>query len=388
MTEEAGEYRQAIARALAAASSRATNLLPAEEARSRALRHAARPESQRQLFAANSGQESRIEVCKALIDESFAVRRQDPSRMLALAQSAYAMALMIEAAPGESLLVEDFRAEALATLATAHRHLGGMRDAASCWEALDHRIAEVEISAHARAVVLAYKAAFHRVQRDRLQQAACLREARDLFTKLGQPDRAGLLGLTYGHLHWDDGRYREAFTAVVDVAATLEADTEPERFADVFQALALSIDALGHPVEALLLLHNAREVWDRGRGSLHEARVRWLQARILVKLEQPAAAVQLFEGVRTAFAKASLPLPVAQVSVEQALAYLRLGQPEEVERVALESYPVFLSQDLPHEATLALLLFVKAAKRRRTTERALGRLLTRLKTLAGQTTSS
>ncbi len=363
-------------------------MLVPEESRVRAIRHASRSPSERRLFAANSGQEGRAEVCRALIDASFGLRREDPGRMLDLAEAAVQLANGLPERPGWSMVLADLQLEARANLANAYRLCGKAREAAECWSATASLLASDLVSPLTRAHAQALKSIFHRIQNDRAQQSACLEEASAIYRRLGQPDRLGLVDLTRGHLRWTEGDFEGALACTTSAAEHLSETSEPERFADVIQALGLTVDALGHPMEALLLLHNTREVWERGRGSLYEARVRWLQARILLRLDQPVAAVQLFERVRTTFAKASLPLAAAQVSVEQALAHLRLGQPEEVERVALESYPVFLSQDLPHEATLALLLFVKAAKRRRTTERALERLLLRLRTLAGNPTSS
>ena len=101
---------------------------------------------------------------------------------------------------------------------------------------------------------------------------------------------------------------------------------------------------------------------------LANLRYGWIRGRIATAERDFAAAKEHFEKVRDEFISAGVGYDAALVSLDLALACLRLGKPEVVKQLTEEMLPIFASQDIHREALAALRLFQEAVQHEILTE--------------------
>ncbi|MFN7960778.1 MAG: hypothetical protein U0002_05845 [Thermoanaerobaculia bacterium] len=117
--------------------------------------------------------------------------------------------------------------------------------------------------------------------------------------------------------------------------------------------LGLARQAVGwiRPLEALADEHAPAKL---------RLQVRWAIGRIFLEAGSPEGAAEALEEVCDAFTHQGLMRDAALSGLDLALAYLRARRHKDVRQLAQHLYPVFVHEQIPNEASAALLLFTKA----------------------------
>ena len=154
---------------------------------------------------------------------------------------------------------------------------------------------------------------------------------------------------------------------------------DPALLLSAMHTLVTYLDEAGYSQHAAGLLERLRELHEAAPGDLNLIRLRWLEGKIAAGLGKQVEARAALNGVRREFLAKGMLYDAAVVALELAALYAEAGWTFEVEKLAEEMYPVFISRDLPREASATLLLFVDAVNRRAATAEWIRKLAADLK---------
>ena len=378
MKDQEEVYREAIEAALEAGGRLEGERLAPALAESIGAEHLRRSAAERLLYARNSPRVCRPEVVKWLLAQSFAARHTDPGRMLQLAEVSVELAEAMKEEAAWRGVLPTLRAEAWSHVANARRALGDLRGAEDALQRAQGYLEAGTSDILVGAWTCEVEAALHRARGAPLKDLQLREEAQRTYGLVGETGLRARTLLGLAHAYRKLLRLARGMGCLVQAGRDLSEASGGDDFGRLLHSLALHVLDRGYPHEALCVLRDARRVFARWFNSLMTARIHWLEARILAGLGHYAEEACLLEVVRKRFVEEKLAFTASQVSMELAAAYARLERIDLVEKLAEEMYPVFLSQELPVEATAALTLFVKAAKRHRLTA---GRIAAVLRTL-------
>jgi transcriptional regulator with XRE-family HTH domain len=270
-----------------------------------------------------------------------------------------------EALPGKGPWTSKVRWNAWAHLGNARRVAGELRAAEEafltsdrCWQI--GRRDPTRLLEQSR--VLAMKASLRLTQRR-------LPEALDLLEEALAADKRkvmrGTLLISKSRAVEELGDLDQA----IDLLHAAEAHVHRERDARLYMGLRRNlVDYLSKAKrheEAQALLPEVRALTQATGGALENVRLRWTEARIEAGLGHHQHAIQLYNQVRSEFARVGISYDTALVSLELALLYAERGSPEQVKALARHMVPIFQAQDVHREAHAALAVFRQAAEAER-----------------------
>lgn len=367
MGEHQGSYNRAFQAALQAMETAAASRAAPEGLRLTCDELDGLPQSQVRLLSRNSRRVSRPDVVLELIRRSDAHRFSDPRRMLRLATLAHTVACEIQRSLLPPGLVADLRAAALTAQGNAYKVLGDLRSAESSLLAA-HQAAAQGTGDPLVAARIRWIVAVVRERQGRFADALiALEEAIAEYRTVGDSVAAGQCMLSLCVVRRQLGDFPAAIRCAIEGAQSAAIIDEPELRIAAVQNVASCLVAIGEAGFPAALLEEIQDLYEALPGHLPLLRLRWLQGRIQASLRKPVEARVAFNAVRRTFLEMGLFLDAALVSLELAALYAEAGWPHEVERLAEEMYPVFLSRDLPREASAALLLFVEVVNERTAT---------------------
>lgn len=299
--------------------------------------------------------------------------------MLRAARAAMACAEALPSTGHLVALTADTRAEAWSSLANALRVRGNLREADEAWSSAQFHLVFGSGDPMLRARLLSLKGSL-RIEQRRLRQAIeLLEETRSLYISIEDRQEEAKTLLTLGRAYWMADRLEEAIAAAVSAASRCDGEKDPLIKVYAFQNLALYLEAAGQAREALAILERTEALFEETAGPLVKLRKRWVEGRLLARLDRLDEAISILDSVRQRFADLGLAFDAAQAALDLAVFYAQLGKMREVEQLATEMYPVFVSRDIPREATAALLLFAEAARAHTATVASITEVAERLK---------
>lgn len=319
-----------------------------------------RSAAHQRMLAANSRQVGRVEVVRELIRQSEALRFRSPSKMLRLARVAVAVADGLRGDLGSTETRIDSRAEAWACLANAQRILGELREAEDSFRQAEKHQAQGSGDPLVRAKLDWFKGALRRRQQQHAEAAELLTSAAQAYERLREAHLASRVLVTLGIAYHEAGDLGRAMQVALWGGRLADCWREPALVIGVMRNLVFYLHQAGRHEEAGHYLPFVRELIEAQDQPLEVLRLRWLEGKIALADGKKVEARAHFEGVRKGFVEQSMPYDAALVSLELALLYAESGWTADVERLASEMYPVFVSTDLPRETTASLLLFVRA----------------------------
>ena len=349
--------RAGLARALAGARAcpdPATAARLAEELLARSSQH-------RALLLRNQPKTTHPQVIRRLIAMSFALRKVDPERYLAAAQVAVEAAAALRPSRFERRLAADLRAEAWAQVANAHRVAGDLWAAQTAWRRVAFFQARGTADPQLAADLLRLKAGLLSAQRKFSQAVELLQEALDLYEQLGETHLAGRAQLILGIVHYHAGDPAEAYASTLEAIRLIDGGRDPDLALDAAHHLAGFLAECGHPATALKVMQRCDPLYRRG-SPLFRLRATWLKGRLYAAERQWSEAVLCLDRVRRAFIDREMSYDAALAALDLALVHAQQMRFDSVRRLAEEMYPVFIAQDIPREASAALLLFLQAAR--------------------------
>lgn len=334
----------------------------------------------RQLFA-RYPQLSHPKVVRDLVASSFALRRSDLQRGLRLARLAVACSLSALRRFPSPAIAWDLCAEALANLANYHRILGDFAAAELAFRRADRALGHGSGDASLEARLASLQSSLRRAQRRLPEAVRCLRQAIAIEADLGDREAEARL---HSKLAWthsvggdDDSAYREALRAL---AGLDPANDEEVYFEAVHNALGL-LHEIGLSRPALEMLRDFELTYGVLGGPLMELRGWWLKGRLHCDHEEWKEAEAYLQRASVGFRNYGLLFESAIAGLDLALVYAEQRNFFALARLAREMHAVFVSKDIPGEASAALLLFARSAQQMTATADSISALLERLRAL-------
>lgn len=372
-------YRIAIERAVLRAGAAARQSLAPERAVAFAEELLRRPGLGVKAFLRETPEARRPEVVEALAERCSAFFHEDEEAAWHAARCAVLVALALSIRRPGRVRAQDGRALAFGLLANAERLRGNYRAAEKAWRRAHHYRDLGSADPLLKARLYDLEASLRRGQRRFAQAEKLLRRASTLYQRLGHQHLAARATVKLGTVLFWHGKLEEAIRATLHGGRGIDVGREPIVAMAAFHNLVGFIAEAGAPAMALAMLDDGDLLYLLSRNPIDCVRALWLRGRLYAALEEEKAALACLARVKQEFVARALPYEAALASLELAVLHLKANRLGEVKALAEEMYPVFVAEQIPREASAALLLFVEAARREAATVEAVERLLADLK---------
>jgi hypothetical protein len=298
-----------------------------------------------------------------LAGRAFSFRHREPAEGLYWAWAAVQLAEALSAGKPFRAPLADARAEAWLQLANAQRIAGDLARAEASWRRVDAVLPAGTGDAVLAAEVALLKASLRRWQR-RLEEAEKLGWEAVLRSEGLGPDRerAVRARIDLGYTYRLASRFEDAFWITWAAAQRIDPSRDPVNALGIVHNFAHILSDMGCHQHALWLVERNRLLYRRVAGPVLRLRAALFRGRLHHRLGEHERAVQFLEAARCGFRDRGMAYDAARASLDLALVYAELRQARKVKELAVEMYPVFLSQAIPQEAAAALLLFADAAE--------------------------
>ena len=309
------------------------------------------------ILAKLSRKDLGLPLVEALLARSWAVRHDDPARMVELARLAAVSSRDLDEAKLGAARVADVQCRAWAELANAHRVAEDLEEAA---EAFDHAY-ELCLRGSGDKQLLAHLfdllASFYRARRDFPRARKALGFVYTLHLQYGQRHFAGRALLSTGILTGYAGEPERAIQLIERGLTLVDEHRDPDLvFAAVHNQLWFLADC-GRFEEAqkLVFLNRWRYHDETGGARINQLKLRWLEGRIDAGLDRLAHAEETFREVQAGFEEAELGYQAALASLDLATTLLRRQRPAEARETILRAAEVFRALRVHREAMAAVL---------------------------------
>lgn len=304
-------------------------------------------------------------LCEQLIRACRVAEFEAPREALELAELAVWVAGHLDPRASSEATLQDLRARSWGALANAHRVLGDFAGAEQAFETAERHLSEGSGDPHEEAHLLSLKASLRRLQMRFPEALDLLDQALQLYRLLGEHRLVGRTLIKRGVVLGHADRPQEAVEALREGLAKIDPAADPRLDLSGRHNLVCFLLDAGRLLEAQALLAQTRRLHYRHASPLNLVRLRWLEGRLAVALDQPRAAEEALLEVRDGFLRHGLGKDAAVAALELAEIYARERSDEAMQRLAEEMLPIFQSPDVHREALAALILFQQEALRRR-----------------------
>lgn len=291
---------------------------------------------------------------EALLDRSWAMRREDPKQMVKLAE------LAVEAAAGlgeegfSAGQVEDFQARAAIELANAYRVMDRLEEAQAGLEAARRHYREGSQDRLLGARLLEVEANIHGDRGQLGEALASVDRALRVYRRHGDPHLAGRSLIKKGLYTSRAGRQQEAIELLTEGLEMIDPGQDGPLVLAAVHNTACCLMEEGRCREARSLLWRHLSLYEQHAGRQDRLKLRWLQARIYAGLGDFGRAERAFEEVRLGLHEAGKSHSEAMATVELAGLRLRQGREDAARGLAVEAAELVLGLDISREASAAL----------------------------------
>lgn len=314
-------------------------------------------------------------LCELLCRESKNAAADQAARSVELGETAVLLAdLLDENGPIEDRWVYQLRAFAWAHLGNAHRVMGDLRRGEEAFSSAEVWWQTGETVGDALGygpVILDLKASLRIAQRRFPEAMELLSEVIEAYTERDPEFRdlhlAGRAMLQKALAMGQMGAPESAIRLLREAREFVDPVREPRLLFCLDHNLLASLTSAGRYKEAAAFLPEVERVRREVASELDGFRVRWIEARIALGLEQRERSRSAFEEVRRALMEREMGYDAALVSLELAALSLEEGRTAEVKDLAREMVAIFRAQGVSREALAALLMFRRAAVQERAT---------------------
>ncbi|HEV3077510.1 MAG TPA: tetratricopeptide repeat protein [Thermoanaerobaculia bacterium] len=291
---------------------------------------------------------------EALLDRSWAMRREDPKQMVKLAELAVEAAASLGAEGFSAGQVEDFQARAAIELANAYRVMDRLEEAQAGFEAARRHYREGSQDRLLGARLLEVEANIHGDRGELGEALAALDRALRVYRRHGDPHLAGRSLIKKGLYTARAGRQQEAIELLTEGLAMIDpAQDGPLVLAAVHNTACCLMEG-GRCREARSLLWRHLSLYEQHAGRQDRLKLRWLQAQIYAGLGDHGRAERAFEEVRLGLREAGKSHSEAMATVELAGLRLRQGREDAARGLAVEAAELVLGLDISREVSAAL----------------------------------
>lgn len=303
-----------------------------------------------------------LAVCELLIERSFEEGFRDSARSVELAELGLQLAGLLDGERYGHSVVQDLQARAWAYLGNARRigfDLAGAEEALARAERLAEGGSADPLE---EARILDLRASLLSDQ-GRFEQAAELLDVViDIYDDLRESHRKGRAmvskGLFLGYAGWPE----EAIRQIRKGLGLLDWEREPRLVLGARHNLAWFLNECGRTEDARRQLQRFRHSYQEFANPWTELRLRWLEARIALRLGLRDEAEATLCEVQRRFLDEGYGYDASLVALDLAHLYLEEGRHAEVRALAAGMLDVFLSQDIHRQALAALAVFQQAVE--------------------------
>jgi tetratricopeptide (TPR) repeat protein len=291
---------------------------------------------------------------EALLDRSWAMRREDPKQMVRLAELAAEAAAGLGEEGFSAGQVEDFQARAAIELANAYRVMDRFEEAWAGLEAARRHYREGSQDRLLGARLLEVEANIHGDRGEFDEALASLDRALRVYRRHGDPHLAGRSLIKKGLFTSRAGRQQEAIELLTEGLGMIDPGQDgPLVLAAVHNTACCLVEGSRYR-EARSLLWRHLSLYEQHAGRQDRLKLRWLQAQIYAGLGDLARAERAFEEVRLGLREAGKSHSEAMATVELAGLRLRQGREDAARGLAVEAADLVLGLDISREASAAL----------------------------------
>ncbi len=291
-----------------------------------------------------------------LCDSEHGYLERDPTQAINAARALLACARAAKHALRRRAVLADLRAEAWAALANAYRVQEDFAAAEAAWK----RVA-VFLRAGTGNPVLAgeveeRRASLWRAEREFEKARDCLRLAELQYIRIGDLPRLSRVKLLQGWLLRHAGDSPGAAELAFSALQLLEPAAVPALALACLHLIAFCIADAGDPLAALYWLRLYEPAYAEAGIPMLHLRASWLKGRLYARLKRWREAQEQLEHVRKEFLARQLDYDTALAGVDLAVVFAEQRQLSAVWLLGQEMYPVFLSKNIPREASAVLIL--------------------------------
>ena len=291
---------------------------------------------------------------EALLERSWAMRREDPKQMAKLAELAVQAAAGLEAEGFSAGQVRDFQARAAVELANAYRVLDRQQEAQASLEAAREHFRDGSQDRLLAARLLEVEANIHGDRGALDESFRALDAALKIYRRYGDPHLAGRSLIKKGLYVTRTGRQREAIELLTEGLEMIDPRQDGPLVLAAVHNTAFCLMQSGRCREARSLLWRHLSLYEQHAGRQDRLKLRWLQAQIYAGLGDFTRAERAFGEVRLGLRDSGKLHSEALATAELASVELRQGREEEARALALQAAERFLSLEISDEAAAAV----------------------------------
>lgn len=301
-------------------------------------------------------------LVRRVLDRCRVEWTQDPRKSKALAESALAIAQQLDFPLQSQAILHDLLAHCWAFLGNSKRVLTDFRGADAAFAKADQLISSGTGDPMARGEVMDLKASLRREQRQFDQSSQLLARAAAAYRKAGDRHLAGRTLLKQAFTYNEAGKPQESLAILDQAQELLDRTREPHLQIVAINQRVHALFFANRHTEALQHLPELRRAARLKKVGVELVRADWIEARILVQMEQTERAEELFNQVRAAFIRMNIGYEAALASLDLAALYLKSGRLSETRQLAIEILPIFQNHEIHREALAALMVFKRATE--------------------------
>lgn len=300
-----------------------------------------------------------LPLCETLLRWSWALRHDDPQRMLNLAQAAAEVAGGLDPRLYGAAAVADAKAKAWGELGNAYRVSDDLVEAERVFGQAFRFLEQGTGDPRLKARLHDLRASLYGTQRQFGLGLKALDLVHTLYLKLGDSHLAGRALITKGAYTFYSGRAEDAVKVNGEGLALIDKARDPGLTASAVHNQLLYLVTCGRWREARKILFQNRSRISKG-GRMNELKVRWLDGRISYGLGDSSGAESAFLEVKQGFEATGNGFAAALASLDLAVAWLRQGRTAEAQQVVTEAAAVFYSLNIHQEVYSTVLLLKEA----------------------------
>jgi tetratricopeptide (TPR) repeat protein len=294
--------------------------------------------------------------CEALLERSWALRHEDPGKMLELASFATLIADRLSVKPHGPRKVADLRCRAWSALGNAYRVADDLDSA----EWALGRAAELQLQGTGDEMLavrlLDLRASLYGAQRRFPAALDALDGVYAIHNRRGDDHLAGRALISKGIYTGYANKPEEAVRLLRDGLTRIDQDRDPQLALSAVHNIAWFLVDCGRFREARSLAFKNRGRYVRHGGTIEKVKLRWLHGLMDAGLGNLAAAEQALKDARHGFQEAGLGYHSALAGLDLASILLREQRPDEARTVVLEATGVFLKLRIEREALGAIVM--------------------------------
>jgi hypothetical protein len=308
-----------------------------------------------------------VTECEELLEQSRALRHDDPAGMLELARMARQASDRVSPETYGAAPAADLRSRAWAELANAHRVNDDLlqAEAAMAWAMELHGQGTGSPLLLARLADLS--ASLFCDQRRFPEAFRMLDTAHILYRQQGEAHEAGRVLIMKGLYTGYTGNPEGGLQLLSQGLAAIDRERDLRLVFHTLHNILLFRVELGELEEAERQIQGMRPLYARHAGRLERIKLRGIEGKIAAGLGKYAHAEALFRGVRSELDAEGLGYQAALISLDLASVCLRLGKKAEVRKLVTEMVATFRAVGVEREAMAAMLMLTDAVENDQTT---------------------